>query len=194
MMKMRVAVLGLSCLLALPLAAEEKEAPIDPQIKAYRLSLKDYGMELKGALQTAMKQGGPVAALTVCHMSALPITQKHSDMHAWEISRTSLKPRNADNQPDAWESKVMQDFDARNAAGEKADTLEFSEIVTGDDGSQTMRYMRAIPTDEVCLTCHGSALKDDVSAKLKALYPDDQAVGFKVGDLRGAFSISEPVK
>ncbi len=198
MMKMRFAILGLSCLLTLPVAAETTAATgataQNAQIKAYRQSLKKYGKNLKKALKKGMKQGGPVNALTVCNSKALPITQKHSDKYAWNIARTSLKPRNPANKPDAWETKVMQEFDAKKAAGAAPNTLEHSEVVVGADGSKTLRYMRAIPTGKVCLTCHGSELKPDVSAKIKELYPTDQATGFKVGDLRGAFSISEAIK
>jgi len=204
-MKMRIAILGLSCLFTLPLAAEEtpaapaaKASPVltlaKPHLKSYRQSLKKYGKNLKKTLKQAMKKGGPVNAMSVCNSQALPITKQHSDMHAWEISRTSLKPRNPANAPDAWETKIMQDFDKRRAAGEKPKTLEYSEIVVAEDGSKSLRYIKAIPTGKVCLQCHGSDLKPEVSAKLTELYPDDKATGFKVGDLRGAFSITEAIK
>mgnify|MGYP003340573505 CR=1 FL=1 len=51
--------------------------------------------------------------------------------------------------------------------------------------------MKAIPTAEICTTCHGVSLKPEVSARLQQLYPADQATGFAVGDLRGAFTLSE---
>ncbi|MGO9473894.1 MAG: DUF3365 domain-containing protein [Rhodomicrobium sp.] len=33
-----------------------------------------------------------------------------------------------------------------------------------------------------------------MKAKLAELYPNDQAIGFKVGDIRGAFTLSKPVQ
>jgi hypothetical protein len=51
--------------------------------------------------------------------------------------------------------------------------------------------MKAIPTGEVCQTCHGVEIAPPVSAKIRELYPQDQAIGFKTGDLRGAFTITQ---
>jgi hypothetical protein len=53
--------------------------------------------------------------------------------------------------------------------------------------------MKAIPTAAQCLNCHGESISPEVDAKLKALYPNDQARGFKEGDLRGAFTLAKPV-
>ena len=49
--------------------------------------------------------------------------------------------------------------------------------------------MKAIPTDDVCLTCHGKQIPEKLSAQLEKLYPDDQATGFSKGDIRGAFTV-----
>lgn len=53
-----------------------------------------------------------------------------------------------------------------------------------------MWVMKAIGTEEVCLTCHGAAIAPAVLEKIQALYPDDKATGFGLGDIRGAFSVS----
>jgi len=52
--------------------------------------------------------------------------------------------------------------------------------------------MKAIPTGEGCLKCHGQNIAPEITAKLKENYPDDKATGFKLGDVRGAFSIIQP--
>jgi hypothetical protein len=51
--------------------------------------------------------------------------------------------------------------------------------------------MKAIPTAEVCLVCHGENIAPNIQAKLAELYPNDKAIGFNVGELRGAFSVTE---
>lgn len=53
--------------------------------------------------------------------------------------------------------------------------------------------MKAIPTAALCVKCHGESIEAEVEAKLKELYPNDQARGFKEGDLRGAFTLAAPV-
>ena len=51
----------------------------------------------------------------------------------------------------------------------------------------------AAPMLEGCLACHGSDIEPQTAAAIRALYPDDEAVGFAVGDLRGAFSLTRTV-
>ena len=84
--------------------------------------------------------------------------------------------------PNDWQTRVLQEFEARKAAGESPKTLVYSEVV-GDEH----RFMKAIPTEAVCLNCHGVDIKPEVQAKIDEFYPDDRAVGFEEGDLRGAF-------
>ena len=54
--------------------------------------------------------------------------------------------------------------------------------------------MRALPTQELCLGCHGTddRLSPAVKARLAALYPDDKAVGYGLGQIRGAMTIKKP--
>jgi hypothetical protein len=52
--------------------------------------------------------------------------------------------------------------------------------------------MKAIPTKIVCLKCHGSEIDPKIVAKLDELYPEDKAVGYKQGDIRGAFYVTMP--
>jgi hypothetical protein len=51
--------------------------------------------------------------------------------------------------------------------------------------------MRALPTQGLCLGCHGPVeqLAPGVAERLKALYPDDRAVGYSLGQLRGAMTL-----
>ena len=59
------------------------------------------------------------------------------------------------------------------------------------DGKEARRYMRALPTQELCLSCHGPVdrMKPAVVEKLKILYPDDKGTGYAVGQIRGAMTI-----
>ncbi len=54
------------------------------------------------------------------------------------------------------------------------------------------RMVKAIPTGEICLVCHGGAeVKPEVEARLAELYPDDRARGFGPGEMRGVFTLSK---
>lgn len=157
----------------------------DPRKQEAAAIVQAFFGELKGELEAGMAQGGPVNAIAVCNEKAPGIAAAHAARTGWTVGRTSLKLRNAKNAPDAWERKVLEEFEARKAAGEKPDTLVKAEVVDG-----RYRFMKAIPTGNVCLNCHGGEIKPEVEAKLKALYPQDAATGFRVNDLRGAFTLS----
>ena len=176
-------------------AAEKKDAaatpPVDPNVAQARGIVKNFATGLQGELQAAMQAGGPPNAISVCKDKAPAIAKAEQEKSGWQdVGRTSLKLRNPANKPDAWELAVLQKFEERKAAGEDPAKIEHSEIVEAG-GKKAFRYMKAIPTQEVCLACHGQTVEKATGAKLAKLYPQDKARGFKVGDLRGAFTLSK---
>ena len=150
--------------------------------------------ELKGELGKGMKAGGPVAAIGVCRDQAPAIAEKHSQSSGWDVGRTSLKLRNPANAPDAWEAAVLKQFEERRANGEGPDTLAHAEIVE-ENGSKHFRFMKAIvmpPMDKMpCLKCHGDSIDANTAATLDEFYPQDQARGYKAGQVRGAFTLKK---
>lgn len=160
----------------------------DENVKQSRAAVKEFFGQLKGELQSAMKAGGPVNAIEVCSKRAPEIARDVSQQNNLQIARTSLKTRNPGNKPDQWEESVLREFEQRKAAGEPPNNMEKHAIVT-HEGKQVFRYMKAIPTGELCLKCHGTQIDPAVSAKLEKLYPEDRATGFQKGDIRGAFTI-----
>ena len=132
-------------------------------------------------------------AIEVCNEVAPEIARKQSEATGFEVGRTSLKWRNPANAPDAWEREVLEGLEQAKAAGADVRTLEHYEVVS-EDGRQVFRYMKAIPTGEVCLNCHGQKLDPAVAAKLDELYPEDMARGFALGDIRGAFTLTKPLE
>lgn len=189
-MKIHLLPLLLAGTVVLPAFAE---APAD-RVAASRNAVKELQTTLVGELQAAMKAGGPTNAIEVCNTKAGAIAAELSKKSGLGIGRTSLKVRNPKNAPDAWETKVMQDFEARKAKGEDPAALEYSEVVTRH-GKKEFRYMKALPVAQgmPCPVCHGEKIEPAVKAKLQQLYPRDKAVGFKVGDLRGAVTIRQPL-
>lgn len=153
--------------------------------------VKTFATSLQDELQAAIKEGGPVKAIAVCKERAPAIAQGLSDQTGWEVGRTSLKLRNSTlNAPDDWERQVMLRFDERRAAGEDVQTMAYAEVVE-KDGSKQFRFMKAIPTGEVCLACHGNSIAPTVATALDEAYPDDLARGYNLGDVRGAFTLSK---
>ena len=79
---------------------------------------------------------------------------------------TSLNPINPINQPDPWEEKTLNLFERG--------IYEASEFVT-NNGVESLRYMKALFTEESCLKCHSIQ-------------------GYKVGDVRGGLSVEVPME
>lgn len=178
---------GSGCTQPLSLSDEEMAKRSD----AGRQAATQLGKTLKSELMGAMQSGGPMAAVEVCNSRAPAIAAEISEQHGFEIYRTSLKPRQTVG--DDWENKVMAEFDKRLAGGESVKQLEFAEVVKVD-GKPTFRYMKAIPVGPPCLVCHGEPVADPIAAKIEGLYPNDQAVGYQLGQLRGAFSVLQVIE
>jgi len=177
----------LLCAVAFPAMSQQ----VDPNVAEARQVIKQFFTQLKGELQKAMKEGGPVHAIGVCNEKAPKIADEISAKTGWYVARTSLKNRAPTNSPLPWEKKVLQEFEARKAAGADIKTLDYHDVVE-EDGQKVFRYMKAIPTGKICLKCHGGdEVSPEVAAKLNELYPSDKARGFKVGDIRGAFVLKK---
>ncbi|QGT79636.1 DUF3365 domain-containing protein [Guyparkeria halophila] len=178
---------GLS-LITVPAQAGEAPSPaVQAQLQEYKATMQAFGTTLKGELQAAMKEGGPMAAVQVCNERAPEIAADMSQESGYTLRRTSLKPRATP--PADWERAVLEEFEARKANGTPVAEIAWHEVKE-IDGEQQLRFMKAIPTEGVCLTCHGQDVDPKLKAEIDRLYPDDQATGFAEGDIRGAFSIS----
>ena len=99
-------------------------------------------------------------------------------MPRWKTSTAALQPTSP---PPRWNATADSDNRSPRPAVQ-------------EDGKTVWRYMRALPTGELCLGCHGAQeqLSPAVKAKLVALYPDDRATGYRIGDIRGAMTLKKP--
>lgn len=155
--------------------------------------MQRFGGALKAELTAAMQSGGPMEAIAVCHERAPAIAEEISSESGWSVARSSHRVRNPSNAPDGYTAAVIEDFLAREAAGEPVAELSRAEVVEEND-AVAFRMVKAIPTDEVCLACHGGAtVAPEIEAKLAELYPKDMARGFEAGQMRGVFTLRKPM-
>lgn len=150
---------------------------------------------LGGALKQHMSAGGPAEATKVCRNVAPTIANDLSLKHGWTVTRVGTRVRNTMlGVPDAWEQAALAAFRARRDSGEEFAKMTHAEVVTEGD-RRYFRFMKPLGVKPVCLNCHGSEaeIPAAVKALLKTQYPHDRAVGYKVGDLRGAVSIKQPM-
>jgi len=179
------------------LAAEAGEPADWPEwVDKSRALATQLGSELKGELTRAIEQGGPASAIPVCRDRAPAIAARLSEQSGARVSRTALRVRNPSNAPDDLQRAVLEQFAEQLAATAvgSAPVGGPPEAVFETKGANGVerRYMRAIPTDALCLTCHGATISPEVAAEIKRTYPKDEATGFSPGQLRGAFSVTWP--
>lgn len=181
----------LACLTALSLPALADEAQLLEEARGIASKMPPKLLEV---LDAEIKKSGHAEAMAVCREKAPQMAKALSEQTGWAIRRVSLKNRNPKAVPDAWEKTVLEDFDRRAAAGEKPTGLESGAIVEMD-GKKYYRYMKALPTQDLCLNCHGMPDRVDaeVKAKLKELYPEDKATGYGPAEIRGAITARKPL-
>jgi methyl-accepting chemotaxis protein len=109
-------------------------------------------------------------------VAAWRVAQRYAKDNDMTFHTPSLNPRNPKNQPDEFERRALEMFQKDPAL------KEYSER-PGFDGKEVMRYAQAVRLTQDCLACHG----DPAGEKGPFGWPKE---GMKVGDLRGAFSVS----
>jgi len=139
----------------------------------------------KRHLQDALRAGlteGPVEAIAACRLRAPEIASRLS-RDGVRVGRTSHRLRNPANAPPDWVRPILDAY----LANPSARTPRTTALPNGRSG-----YVEPILAQPLCLTCHGQALAPDVAARIRELYPEDEAVGFEVGDLRGVLWVELP--
>ncbi len=170
------------------------ESASDDEVAAARAIVKDFATKMQGALKAAIDEGGLKQAIGVCNEAAPQIAKAVSEDSGWRVGRTALRVRNRANAASARQALVLEGFLERARAGEDFKTMEHRTVFVDAEGQRTLLYMKAIPMGEVCAKCHGSDVDPGLYATIRELYPEDQAIGFKPGDLRGAFILTRPVE
>jgi hypothetical protein len=186
---MKKLLLAATALIA-PLVSTLVNAGDEAQLVEARKVATTLPPKLLAALQEEISKSGPEGAIPVCKDMAPKMAGEISQQTGWKVKRVSLKARNdARAIPDAWEKAALEDFDKRAAAGEPPAQLERGETVNNE-----YRYVKALPTQPLCLSCHGSVdqLSSGVKSVLGLHYPNDRATGYSVGQIRGAISVRRP--
>lgn len=158
---------------------------------------KKQGMEiamstfkaLSGQLKSALREGGVANAAQYCNTVAYPLVDSLSEVHQATIRRTSRKIRNPKDAPTPREEEMLDVYHAKVEAGERP-SPQLRQLANGE-----IAFYAPIMMQELCLKCHGKlgeTLKAEDYALIQSLYPEDEAIGYAAGDLRGMWSITLP--
>jgi hypothetical protein len=126
---------------------------------------------------------GAEASIHICREQAPAIAARVGEAGV-TMGRTSHKVRNPNNVPEPWMEPLLAAY---------LEAPENSEPQAVDLGGGTFGYVEPIYIESFCLSCHGITIEPAVEAKIQELYPQDQARGFRVGDVRGMFWVKMPL-
>lgn len=131
-------------------------------------------------LQAVLPTEGPAAAIAVCRDEAPRLAREVSQETGVRIGRTSWGLRNPANAPPSWAEPLVRRRVARPT------------YLVHEDGR--LAALLPIMTAQTCLTCHGdpATIAAPVRQALAQHYPQDAALGFGEGDLRGWFWVEVP--
>ena len=190
-------ILLVSLSLSTAVKANNRDANAETNIAALEQEAKQriqvFAKQLKSTLKAAITEGGLTTGVDACFLKA-PLISKNNSEQPWSLTRTSLKVRNTSNTADEWELEQLKTFEQQKTQGKSIKMLNSSTLITNQDGSKKFRFAKAIPTQQICLACHGEQIPNSVKESIASHYPDDKAVGFKLGDIRGIFSVSKNIK
>jgi len=171
-----------------PPSAGRASTPDALPLARARTAADDLGRDLMGLLTSELQRGGPEAAIAVCADSAQHRTARHN-AEGTMVRRVGTRTRNPANRPDSVEAAVLRSFAAALAAGRMSGDTAFTAEAAG--GAREVRFLRPIRVAQPCLACHGppESFSPAVRELLSERYPQDEAVGYRIGDLRGAISV-----
>jgi hypothetical protein len=158
----------------------------------YRETGLEYAMAVQATLGKTLQQKiateGAPAAIEFCNLNALSITDSLSRELGATISRITDRPRNPENRASDAEMKYFSAYREDLAKGHTAKGL----VTLRDD---RIHFYYPIVTNNLCLQCHGSPetqITPEVFSRIRERYPEDQAMGYSAGELRGIWKVSFP--
>jgi hypothetical protein len=164
------------------LSPEQQAEYISKGKKITMMSFKALSSEVMKAIEA----GGVEHAVAYCQVQANPLIDSLSKAHQAGISRVSDKFRNPVNKPGALDEKVLTAYRQQLDEGQELQPhLEYT-------GDTIIFYSPILILNPICLQCHGEAgstMGQQTFEYIKSRYPDDQATGYKLGDLRGVWKI-----
>ena len=161
-----------------PKRLDSVPARLQPKVAQAEKAAGDLKKTLLSRLTRAMKSGGAGAGIEVCSTQARTLSQEVATRNGVQIGRSSERLRNPENAPRAWVRSYLNSVKGMPAAAAKPAVYDLGKSVG---------VVQPLGTLPLCVQCHGQSesLSAEVKKRLANSYPEDQATGFAVGDLRG---------
>ena len=149
-----------------------------------KISQSTLGEQLKKAIS---EEGVP-GALKYCNVNAYPLLDSLQKTYGASIKRASLRARNVLDEPNSIERQILEAYQYNIEQG-----IDLDENVQRLGDTAILYSKPIILNNGICLNCHGDP-QNEIGASnselIQELYPNDNAQGHKMGDLRGMWSIT----
>lgn len=174
--------------------AASEAVPAPPAVPDPRLL--DRGREiaartfstLSSNLTAAIARGGAASALEFCSVNVSPLTAAIAGPGGVEIRRVTHRPRNPANRANPTELDLLRNYQHGLTAGRTNPPTLISQT-----SGRVTYYAPILLNHPLCLQCHGEPGREiaaDTLAAIDRLYPQDQARGFRLNELRGMWAIT----
>lgn len=194
---MKKSLILLSIVLILGACSPDKGQPgplSEDQLQEYLKKGNEYAGStqkvLAGHLIPAIREKGTEFALDFCNIQAYPLTDSMAVELQASVKRVSDQPRNPENTANETELEYIQ-----KAKADLAASGSISPEVRHLDNKVIGYY--PIVTSQLCMQCHGnpgSDITESTLAKIKQLYPEDQATGYAEGEIRGIWVVEMDIQ
>lgn len=115
---------------------------------------------------------------------ATQVAKRMTSGSKYYVRQVSLRYRNPDNRPDAYETDHLRAFAGRE--------VRESYNVIAVRGEKVFRYMQPMVAEKSCLGCHGAY--DEAPAFVRARFPRGHySYNYRLGEVIGAVSVSVPM-
>lgn len=183
-----IAYISLSSTLLLSAPLTKKEIKLNAVIEMGKTSSKRLIKTLGKSMQKRLKKGGAMKALNFCSNEAYNLTQKvnKSLPNGVRVKRISSKFRSPANAPTQKELSILKSFQSL-----KDLDVVLPEYLLEKVSEHSYKYYKPLTINKkACLKCHGKVKDIELKREIARNYPIDNAMGYEMGDLRGAIVVT----
>jgi outer membrane murein-binding lipoprotein Lpp len=139
---------------------------------------------LRQSLVGAIQQHGFEGAIDFCQAEAQTLTNTFAD--SVTVRRAALRTRNPIHTPDSLERAMITSM-IQQLERKEAPSVNLVRVPQRKE----IHYFKPIIIQPMCLNCHGSRdqVQPSTLARIQNKYPNDQAIDYKEGDLRGVWHV-----
>lgn len=154
--------------------------------KGDAIAAEAFGV-LSSRLGKAIADAGLTNAIEFCSVHGIAFTAAVGVTNRVVLRRVTHRPRNSQNRADTNEINIIRRFESELSQG----TTPKPVVATSSPDIVTY-YAPIVLKLPLCLSCHGQPqtdIKPGVLANLSKTYPNDEAKGFKLGQVRGLWRV-----